>query len=393
MNVLPRIGSAVLAVSLSLVLGGQATLAQDLSERRGLSIEIAEPASQDIVSGETEIRAEVTARSPEDIVKVEFFIDDALVFTDAEPPYRLVHDFGIKPAVHVIRTVAHHRAGVTVSDFVVTRALDVRFFVNVQRVVLDVAVRDANKRFVTGLDASAFAVTEEARPQRLIEVVKDERPISVGVLLDTSGSMRDRMKEAQEAACEFISKLRDEDEAFVVDFDEAVYLLAELTNDRERLCRSIRSTTAIGGTALYDAIHAAYRVIEESKLERKAFVILSDGDDTESKITLERIREESLIREVTIYAIGLDVGGGEARTALRALAEETGGRAYFVNRADEVPEAYDQIAAELRSLYQVVYASDNEERDGRFLAVKVTAKATDGTAYETRHRKGYYALP
>lgn len=381
------------ALSAIVLVAPDAVRAQDLSERRGLKIRLAEPVSQDFVSGETPIVAEVSASDPADIVKVEFFIDDTLIFTDADPPYRLVHDFGAKPAVHVIRAVAHHRAGVQVSDFVVTRALDVRFFVSVQRVVMDVAVRDGAKRFVTGLPDTAFTITEEGRPQKLVEVSRNEKPISVGVLIDSSGSMRERIKEAQDAACAFVDRLRPEDDAFVVDFDEAVYLVQELTNDRASICASIRSTTAIGGTAIYDALHAAYRVIRESKLERKAFVLLTDGDDTESKITLEKIREEALISDVTIYAIGLDVGAGESRSALKSLTEDTGGRAYFVSRASELASAYDQIASELRSLYQVVYASDNDKRDGRLIEVAIEAKAADGTKLDTRHRRGYYAIP
>lgn len=380
--------------ALLVLVAGGALLAQDVSERRGFRIAITAPESDDILFGRTEIAVDVEARDPKNIVKVEFFVDDELLFTDAEPPYRMLHDFGTKSAVHVIRAVAHHEAGVTVSDFVVTRSLDVRYFVNVQRVVMDVSVRDENKRFVTGLPPEAFSVAENGVEQKVLEVSPEERPITVGILIDSSGSMHERMKEAQAAACEFVKRLKEGDRGFVIDFDEAVYLIQETTDEFERLCSSIRTTRAIGGTALYDAVHAAYRVIHKEPAERRALVILSDGDDTESRIDLERIREESLAAEVTIYAIGLDVGMlSEARKALGTLTEETGGRAYFVNKAEELAETYDLIAKELRSLYQVVWASSNEELDGRFIEVEMSVESDELGRLEPRHRKGYFANP
>jgi VWFA-related protein len=365
-------------------------LAQDLSARRGFSVEITAPENQDIVSGETTIEVDVEAREPGDVEKVEFFIDDELRFTDAERPYKMVHDFGSLPGVHVVRVVAHHRTGATVSDFIVTRSLDVRYFVDVRRVILDVSVRDEEGRLVTGLPESAFSVTEDGQPQRIIEVSPEERPILAGILIDSSGSMRDRMEIAQEAACQFIKTLRDEDRGFAVDFDEAVYLIETITPDRDALCRSVKTTKAIGGTALYDAIHAAYRVSHREEAERRALIILSDGDDTASQLELEALREEALASEVTIYAIGLDVGAlTEARLALRRLTEDTGGRAFFVKKPKELAAAYQQISDELRSLYQVTYASGNEERDGRFIELEVDVAGD----YDVRHRRGYYAVP
>ncbi|RMF76870.1 MAG: VWA domain-containing protein [Acidobacteria bacterium] len=385
----PVVAAILLLVA---VLGVAPAAGQDLDVRRGFAVRIVEPPNEDIVSGPTKIVAEVEARDPANVVKLEFFIDDELVFTDAEPPYQLVHDFGVKAGVHVIRVVAHHRSGVTVSDFVVTRALDINYVVNVQRVVLDVAVRDRDRRLVPGLPPDAFRVFEDGREQRIIEVSPEERPILVGLLLDSSGSMRERIEDAQTAGCRFVEQLRDDDRAFVIDFDEAVYLLEETTSDRERLCASIRSTEAIGGTALYDAIHAAFRVINRIPAERKAFVILSDGEDTSSSIKFEKLREEALASEVTIYAIGLDVGAGEARSVLRRLSDDTGGRAWFVKRSEDLEETYAKIAEELRSLYQVVYASDHD-LDGSFVRVQVQVVDAEGRKLDVRHRRGYYAMP
>lgn len=380
------------AWALLLVLGAAAgcALAQDLAPRKGFSVKITAPKANDVLVGEVTIRADVVARREEDVERVDFFLDDKLLLADSDPPYQVVHDFGKTGAAHVVRVVAHHRDGPTASDFLITRAAGYQYVVNVQRVVLDVSVRDDKRRVVTGLAAGDFTVTEEQRPQKVLSVSRDERPVLVGVLLDTSGSMRNRIKEAQDAACAFTAALTPTDRAFVVQFDEQVTLLEDITSDRDALCKAIRGTMAVGNTALWDAIHAADRVIHESASERRALVLLSDGDDTDSRLTFDEILQEAQLNDVTFYAIGLDVEAlSGARKHLEKLAEETGGRAFFVKKADELQGIYELIAEELRTLYQLVYSSDNQVFDNRFLKIKVDVK--DGDKYDVRHRAGYHA--
>jgi Ca-activated chloride channel homolog len=379
-----------LAAALAMFLLGAAVHAQDLTPRKGFSVRITQPKSDEIVYGEVMIRAEATAPHEQDVAHVDFYVDDKLILADTEPPYQVVFNFGKQSPSHVIRVVAHHRDGPLASDFVITRGAQFQYVVNVQRVVLDVSVRDEKRRVVTGLSAADFLLVEENRPQTLLSVSPERRPVLVGVLLDTSGSMRERMKEAQEAACRFTAALDAPDRAFVVDFDEQITLLADATGDREALCAAIRTTTAVGGTALWDAVHAAFRVIHESPAERRAFVILSDGDDTESRLKFDKILEEARLNDVTIYTIGLDVGAlSDARRHLGQLAEQTGGRSFFVKKADELNGTYDQIAEELRTLYQLVYSSDNKVYDGRFVKIKIGAPAHP--EYDVRSRSGYNA--
>lgn len=369
---------------------GLPALAQDLQERRGFRVEITEPKSGDIVQGPMFIRVDVTEPREGDVERVTFEVNDRRVFVDTEPPWQVEYDFGSQRSQHVVRVVAHHRDGPTVSDFVITRTLDLQYTVNVNRVILDVSVRDDDRRPVLGLKKDDFVVKEDGDPQSIEEVTREERPLLVGVLVDTSGSMRDRLEQAQQAACGFLETLRAQDRVFVVDFDENVFLIEETTSDFDAACSAIRTTYPVGGTALYDAIHAAYRVIYQPKAERRALIVLSDGDDTESRLTFEEIEEEALLSDVTVYAIGLDVGGmGTARRHLDRLTEITGGRAYFVRKADELGSAYEQIALELRTLYQLTYASDNETFDGRLIEVEVDV--TRPGRYDIRHRQGYYA--
>ncbi|MDH3284548.1 MAG: VWA domain-containing protein, partial [Acidobacteriota bacterium] len=324
--------------------------------------------------------------------KVEFFVDDEIVFADGEPPWQVVYDFGTKPGVHVVRVVAHHRDGPTVSDFVITKSLKPQYVINVQRVVLDVSVRDGKNRLVTGLQAEDFSVFEDDRPQELLAVGLDERPLLVGILLDSSGSMRgERIEQAQEAACEFVETLRPEDRAFVIDFDEQVFLIQQTTHDHEDLCLSTRSTQAIGGTSIYDALHAAYRVIHQADAERRALVVLTDGDDSSSTLKFDDLLLEAKLADVTVYVIGLDVGAiSDGRRTMTRLSDTTGGRSFFVKRARDLVGTYEAIAEELRSLYQLVYSSDNDTMDGRFIEIDV--KLTGGERHDVRHRSGYFAV-
>jgi len=365
--------------------------AQDLSPRKGFSVRILEPETGSIVSGPTLIKAGVTVRDEKQIDRVLFYVNDKLILADREPPWQVEYDFGATSRQHVIRVVARHKDGPEVSDFAITRTLDLEYVVNVQRVILDVSVRDRARHVVTGLGKNDFRIEEEGKPQRLVEVSREERPLLIGILMDSSGSMRERMDEAKEAACGFLHTLREGDRTFVIDFDERVFLIEEIGSSFDDACTSIGGEVPVGGTAMYDAIHAAFRVTYQTEAERRAFVILTDGNDTESELTLDEIEKEAQLSDVTIYAIGLGVAPlSEARAALESLTKITGGRAFFIKKAKDLASTYDLIAEELRTLYQVVYASDNEIFDGRFIKVDVRVKGKQ--RYDIRHRLGYYAV-
>jgi len=382
----------LLAVTVGAGAGLAPAAAQDLAPRRGFKVEILEPKSGGVVTGKTTLRAAVTAPREEDVERVDFFVDDKLVFSDTAAPWQVVHDFGKKGGTHVVRVVATHRDGPTTSAFVVTKSLDLQFVINVQRVVLDVSVRDAGHRVVQGLGADNFKVTEAGRPQKVQSVTTDKRPLAVAIVLDSSGSMKERMAEAQEAACDFVEALTEKDRALVINFDDNVFLIHSASSDHASLCRSIRSTEALGGTALYEALRAAYRLLHEIDTERRAIVVLSDGDDTQSRIDFKEVLDQARLSDVTVYSIGLQTGAlSQARQVLRDLADETGGRAFFVTEAKELAGTYEAIAEELRTLYQVVYASDNQVFDGRFVPIGVEVGGIPAGA-DVRHRRGYHAV-
>lgn len=380
--------AVVLSILFALVIPAHAQVG---AKRKGFSIKLTQPANQDFVLGKTKIAAEVKIDHPEAIEKVEFYVGDTLVFIDQEPPYECLYDFGKEAKATVVRAVAYHREGVTVSDFVVTRKIDLSYAVRVNRVILNASVFDKEGNFVTGLGKNDFTVLEENKAREILEFTHETRPILMGILMDVSGSMQEKMVEAQKAASGFVDTLTDADRAMLVEFSEKVYMLSDLSNDRPALKHLIESTEALGGTALYDALHTSLRRLAKFDA-RKAIVILSDGDDTQSQTKYEKVLEESKAGDVTIYTIGL--GGGfsdvEGKGKLKDLADQTGGRFFTAGKASDLHGVYTKIAEELRNQYYLTYASENETYDGRWIPIKIEANIK---GLDVRSRKGYYALP
>ncbi|MFQ5718937.1 MAG: VWA domain-containing protein [Acidobacteriota bacterium] len=355
--------------------------------RRGFAVKVVEPADGAITFGPTRLRAEVKSEVADQVLDVTFWVGDELVFVDPEAPYQTVYDFGSESRSVVVRAVARHAAGFSVEDAIVTRQLHLNYVVEVRRVRLSLTVTDDDGRPVTGLTQEAFHITEDGEPQTIVEFGTETRPLRIALLVDTSGSMRGRLTQVQLAAAEFLDVLRPEDRAMVIDFDDSVLLLQPLSNAREELRDALMSTFTGGGTAMYDAVHATLRRLAP-ETERKAIVLLSDGGDTDSVMDRKQAIEAARASDVLLYGIG--VGGGSDRSALKSLSAETGGRAYFVGKADELGEVYDRIAEELRSQYIVTYSSSNPVYDGAWRKVSVTASGPGHL--QVRTRKGYYAV-
>jgi VWFA-related protein len=359
--------------------------AQDAERRRGFSIAITEPANQGIVFGKTRIAAEVKIDSLEDLDRVEFKVGDDVIFLDREPPFECVHDFGEVSKSWIIRAVAHHVEEITVSDVVVTRQVSLAYVEKVNRVILWATVTDKKDNLITGLTKEDFTVLEDGKEQQILEFYPEDRPITLAILLDSSGSMRDQMREVHKAASAFVETLRPEDKALVIDFDDKVFLIQDLTSSHEDLSEAITTTQALGATAIYDAMHSAFRKIKDIK-GRRAIVLLSDGDDTASQFSYKRILEEAKAHNVIIYGIGL--GGGD-RKVLKEFPDVTGGRAFFVDKASELAGVYERIALELRRQYYLTYSTTNDVWDGRW--VKVEVEAND-PKLKVRARRGYFAV-
>ena len=361
--------------------------------RKGFAVRITNPAHNDFRFGRAEIDAEVTAADPKMVDKVEFFVDDRLVFIDTEAPYSCFFDFGNEPRSWVLRATAYHREGVTVSDTVILKRVVLNYAVQVNRVVLYATAysREGERHFALDLKKSDLVLDEDGKRQTIIDFYLEKRPVTLAVILDSSGSMQPAMDKVHNAASQFVDTLGSQDKALVIDFDEKVFLLQDLTDDKTLLRRAITSTNALGGTALYDALYASFRKLRGID-GRKAIILLTDGDDTSSKFSFKRVLDEAKISDIIIFPIGmgttvLDV---DLRHVLKTLAEETGGRAYFPSKVEELEGVYTEIAQELKSQYYVTYEPTNNVWDGRWRKIKL--EGASGKGLDIRTRSGYYAV-
>lgn len=366
--------------------------APDVRSRKGFSIHFTNPLTNDFRYGKSEIEVEVKSADPTAVEKVEFFVDDKLIFIDTEAPYHCVFDFGTEPRSWILKAVAYHREGVTVSDQVILKKVVLNYAVQVNRVILyATAVSDVGARhYVVDLEKNDMLLEEDGARQELVDFYHEDRPVTLAVVTDSSGSMQASMNTVHAAASRFIDALGPEDRALVIDFDDKVYLLQDVTGNKDDLRTALTSTTALGGTALYDALYASYRKLKEID-GRKAIILLSDGDDTASKFSFRRVLDEAKINDMIIYAIGLGTSflDIDLRRVLKTLAEETGGRAFFPDKVEDLSGTYQEIARELKSQYYVTYEPSNTQWDGRWRKIRLSAPKKD---VEIRTRSGYYAV-
>lgn len=274
------------------------------------------------------------------------------------------------------------------------------FRAGVEVVSLNVTVTDSTSRYVTDLRQEDFSVFEDGAKQDLTFFNRSNLPIALSLLIDSSASMEQRMEHAQEAAIGFARRIRSQDLAQVVDFDSRVEIKLGFTNKVDELEAAIRSTSPGGSTALHNAVYISLKELAKIKarnteeVRRQAIVVLSDGEDTSSLVSFEEVLELAKRSETAIYTIGLQPretsalrGFREAEFVLRQLAQETGGRAFFAQKIEDLKDVYAQIADELSSQYSMGYASKNTKRDGAFRRLVVQVARPNVTA---RTKRGYY---
>ncbi|MEE8129194.1 MAG: VWA domain-containing protein [Vicinamibacterales bacterium] len=277
------------------------------------------------------------------------------------------------------------------------------FRTGVDLVSLNVSVTDGDNRYVTDIEQESFRLYEDGALQDITFFTRTQLPISLVLLMDTSQSMTEKLPTAQEAAIGFAERLRDEDLASIIEFDHRFDILQEFTNSIDKLTAAIRRTSASGATSLYNAIYVSLKELEkidtttavDVQPRRQAIVLLSDGDDTQSAIAFDDVLELAKRSDTVIYSIGLRErnirnrrGFREADFVLRQLAQETGGRWFFPEQADELPAIYQRISDELSSQYALGYISKNPVQDGRWRAIVVRVDRPNVMATTKR---GYYA--
>jgi VWFA-related protein len=273
-----------------------------------------------------------------------------------------------------------------------------RITVDVTRVSLLFTVTDKKGRFITDLAKDDFEVVEGKRRQTISDfAAESDLPLRLGILIDTSNSIRERFKFEQQASSQFIDSVMrtNLDKALVVSFDTSAELVSDLVNDTDKLTAAIRDLRPGGGTALYDAIYFACR----DKLSqdqprykfRRAIVIVSDGDDNQSRYTRDQALEMAQKADVVMYAISTNITRVETDgdKVLKYLAQETGGRAFFPFKVEDLDQSFENIANELRHQYSISYRPEPLKTDGLFHAIDVRVRERKNILVNVR--RGYYA--
>jgi Ca-activated chloride channel family protein len=273
------------------------------------------------------------------------------------------------------------------------------FTVDTRRVLLYVSVLDRNGKMLTTLPQSAFKVTENGIEQQIRYFRREDIPVSMGLIIDNSGSMRDKRAKVNAAALALVKESNPQDEVFVFNFNDDTYLDQEFTNDIKKLDQALEKIDSRGGTAMRNAISLGIDYAKEKgKREKKVLLVVTDGADTAStETTLEQLVFKAQRSEVLIYSIGLldkeEVREARAaKRALNALADASGGLAYYPKDLAEVESITPEIAHEIRNQYLIDYAPTNQALDGTFRQIKVTVAGLPRGA-TVRARNGYYATP
>jgi Ca-activated chloride channel homolog len=267
---------------------------------------------------------------------------------------------------------------------------------DVDEVMLHASVIDDRQHIVTTLDRGAFSVFEDGKPQAIISFHQEDVPVSMGILIDNSGSMREKRSKVNAAALNLVRASNPKDEVFVVNFNDEYYLDQDFTNDLLKLKEALEKIAASGGTSLFDAVVASADHLKlHARLEKKILFVVTDGEDTASTETLEQavkhLQEEN---GPSVYAIGI-LGDEEhpkrARKALEIIAQHTGGIAYFPKTLDEVDEISKSVAHDIRNQYAIGYKPTNPRGNGGFRQIRVEAKAKGHGKMMVRTKSGYYA--
>jgi Ca-activated chloride channel family protein len=281
---------------------------------------------------------------------------------------------------------------------------DGKIVVDTDLVLLDVKVVDQENTPIMNLKKEDFIVYEDKIKQTVDNVSREEVPVSFGLVIDTSGSMKSKLQTVSDASVSLIKQMRVDDEAFVASFKAEPELVQDFTSDRRELEDAISELYTSGGTALLDAIIAtADYAQEKGKQRRKALVVISDGLEKNSSVKEKEVMEAIKEDEVQVYLVGFideemeekslfgKSPAKKAKDLLSRIADDSGGHAYFPKDISEIPAIAAQIAKDLRTQYVVSYYPSNEKRDGTYRNVQVNVNSQGSRKLIARTRRGYYA--
>jgi len=271
--------------------------------------------------------------------------------------------------------------------------------VDVNLVVLHTTVLDDRGRFADGLKQEEFRVFEDKVEQKLAVFKREDIPVSFGLVIDNSGSMRDKRERVNAAALIFVRTSNPADEGFVVNFNDDYYLDMDkdFTSNISDMKEALERIDSRGSTALYDAVVGSLDHLKKGTRDKKVLLVVTDGEDNASRKTFEQTLEEAQKSDAVIYSVGLlsqesKKNAKRARKKLRELSQATGGLAFFPENLEDAENICTQIAHDIRNQYTLAYYPSNTRRDGTFRAVNVTVTPLHGHGkLSVRTRTGYYA--
>ena len=267
---------------------------------------------------------------------------------------------------------------------------------DVDEVLLHATVIDDKQHIVTNLDKSAFSVFEDGKPQNIVSFRHEDIPVAIGIVIDNSGSMREKRAKVNQAALNLVRASNPQDEVFVVNFNDEYYLDQDFTNDLLKLKEALEKIDAKGGTALYEAVVAsADHLKRNARLEKKVLFVVTDGEDNASRETLEQaVKQLQEENGPAVYAIGIlgeeeHPSGPSARW--RSLRSAPAALAFFPKTLDEVDEISRSVARDIRNQYTIGYKPTNPKGAGGFRQIRVEAKVKGQRKLTVRTKSGYYA--
>jgi Ca-activated chloride channel family protein len=277
--------------------------------------------------------------------------------------------------------------------------------VEVDLVMMYTSVFDKSGHFVKGLKEDNFNLYEDGIEQKIDRCSQEDVPISMGILMDLSGSMRSKIEQVNEAALAFIRASNPLDQVFLIGFNDEVELLQDFTSDVDEITDALDNVVVLGGTALYDAIYLGVQKAHTGNRRKKAVIVITDGEDRDSYYKLNELIAKVQEQDVQVFSIGFlnaipDKGifgyfskseAEKARDALIRVGEETGGKAFFPDKLTDIHTIVAEIADELRSQYSIGYFSSNSAHDGTFRRVKIKLVGDHVADMRVRYRPGYFA--
>ncbi len=272
-----------------------------------------------------------------------------------------------------------------------------QFRADTRLVVLHASVTDHKGKLLTNLKKDAFKVYENGEPQQVKIFRREDVPVSLGIIIDDSGSMSTKRSRVEAASLAMVRESNPQDEVFIVNFNDDAYLDVPFTNNMHKMEQGLARIDSRGGTAMRDAISMSLDYMKaKAKKDKKVLMVITDGNDNASNISLEKVVARSNQSDTLVYAIGLFTEeekheATKARRALKELTSATGGLAFYPKEVSEVQALAVEIARDIRSQYTIAYSPSIQQLDGSYRQIKVTVNAPGRPVVRTR--SGYYATP